>query len=209
MGSECCQCWGSLPLGMKGRHQQSPYEKPTGSRSLDRKQNGKIRKREPEEECQGQAVLFEEQLFPFSISHPNSTCLLEHGTLGPQAEIHSPAGHLLEPRHIHGCQPGQGLQIPWELILTQLGRVWSQESAKQQGRVSREQGWGCISPGKGWLGWQISCWSAGKSTRLEFCFQIQMCPVVSQLVTDTLYPVLCSFVQFEIFWLRKLPVEHL
>lgn len=45
--------------------------------------------------------------------------------------------------------------------------------------------------------------SGEKPTRLECCIQIQMCPVVSQLVTDTLYLVLCSLVLFETFWLRK------
>lgn len=80
---------------------------------------------------------------------------------------------------------------------------------KAAGKVNREQGWCCIIPGKRWLGCHSSCRSVGKSTRLEFRIQIQPCPVVSQLVTDTLYLLSCSFVQLERFWLRKLLVERL
>lgn len=49
-----------------------------------------------------------------------STCLLQDHILGSDAKIHPFAGHLLQPRDVHGGQPRKGLQVAREVILAQM-----------------------------------------------------------------------------------------
>ena len=47
------------------------------------------------------------------------------------AQVHTATRHLLQPRHIHGCEPRQRLQVPGKVIITGGGQEPAGRSAYQ------------------------------------------------------------------------------